>query len=96
MTLLPWRTLRGVIWFSASWTVGGLTYTTPRSWVSREYGIRQNTFTSPEIMVDLSESEERPYTRALRPLVDTFWQLDGRKETTFAPNGIWNPFQRYD
>lgn len=71
-------------------------YTTPRSWAPREYGIRQNTFTSPEVMVDLQEPEEKPFPRTLRPLVDTFWQLDGREGTPFTPKGEWNPFLRYE
>jgi len=47
-------------------------------------------------MVDLSEPEERPFARTLRPLVDTFWQLDGREGTPFTPKGEWKPFERYD
>jgi hypothetical protein len=70
-------------------------YTTLRSWTPREYGIRQNTFTSPEVVVDLNESEERPYARTLLPLVDTFWQLDGREGTPFISDEQWNPFKRY-
>lgn len=71
-------------------------FSTLMSWARREYGIRQNSFASPEVMVDLSEGEERPFPRALRPLVDTFWQLDGREGTPFTPNGEWNPFGRYE
>ncbi len=71
-------------------------YSTLMSWSGREFGIRQCAVTSPEVMVDLSEHEEQPYPRALRPLVDTFWQLDGREGTPFIPNGEWNPFRRYD
>lgn len=70
-------------------------FSTAMTWYPGESGIRQNTFTSPEVTVDLSELEERPYPRTLRPLVDTFWQLDGREGTPFAPNGEWNPFGRY-
>jgi hypothetical protein len=70
-------------------------FSTTMTWYARESGIRQNTFTSPEVMVDLSELEDRPYTRTLRPLVDTFWQLDGREGTPCTPNGEWNPFSRY-
>ncbi len=71
-------------------------YSTLMSWIGRDSGIRQNAVTSPEVMVDLSEPEEAPYARTLRPLVDTFWQLDGREGTPFTPNGEWNPFGRYD
>lgn len=70
-------------------------FSTVLNWDRRESGIRQNTFTSPEIMVDLTEPDERPYTRTLRPLVDTFWQLDGREGTPFTPKGEWNPFGDY-
>jgi hypothetical protein len=71
-------------------------FSVSRIWYPRESGIRENTFTSPEVMVDLSEVEERPYPRTLRPLVDTFWQLDGREGTPFTPNEEWNPFGGYD
>lgn len=71
-------------------------FSTAMNWARRESGIRQDTFTSPEVMVDLSDPEERPYGRTLRPLVDTFWQLDGREGTPFTPNGEWNPFGRYN
>jgi hypothetical protein len=67
-------------------------YTTPRLWYPREYGVRQNTFTSPEVMVGLSEPEDQPYVQTLRPLIDTFWQLDGKEESPFVINGTWNPF----
>lgn len=71
-------------------------YSTPRTWTGNDFGIRQDSVTSPEVMVDLREQEERPFPRAMRPLVDTFWQLDGREGTPFTPNGEWNPFGRYD
>lgn len=70
-------------------------FTTDMQFSSREFGIRQNMFTSPEVAADLSEPEEAPFSRTLRPLVDMFWQLDGREETPFAENGKWNPFGRY-
>jgi hypothetical protein len=44
-------------------------YSTLMTWTGRDFGIRQGTVTSPEVMVDLSEHEERPYPRAMRPLV---------------------------
>lgn len=71
-------------------------YSTLMTWSGRDFGIRQGTVTSPEVMVDLSEHEERPYPCVMRPLVDTFWQLDGREGSPFIPNGEWNPFCRYD
>jgi hypothetical protein len=43
-------------------------YSTLMTWTGRDFGIRQGTVTSPEVMVDLSEHEERPYPRAMRPL----------------------------
>lgn len=70
-------------------------FSTLMTWSGNDFGIRQETMTSPEVMVDLSEQEERPYPRSMRPLVDTFWQLDGREGTPFIPNGEWNPFRRY-
>ena len=72
-------------------------FSTLRLWSPREHGtrIRQDTFMSPEIMVDLSEPEKRPYARTLRPLVDMLWQLDGIEETPFTMNGEWDPFVRY-
>jgi len=84
--------------FSMVGVEGKQVFSTLRLWCPREHdtGIRQDTFTSPEIMVDLSEPEERPYARTLRPLVDMLWQLDGREETPFTPNGEWNPFGRYE
>lgn len=58
--------------------------------------IRQNTFTSPEVYVDLSEPEEqKPFHRTLRPLVDTLWQVGGREETPFKMDETWEPFARY-
>ena len=71
-------------------------YSTLMSWSGRDFGIRQSAITSPEVMVDLSEHEERPYPHAMRPLVDTFWQLDGREGTPFTSNDEWNPFFSYD
>ena len=61
----------------------------------RESLIRQNVFTSPEIYVDLNDPEEMPFKRTLRPLVDTFWQLDGREGTPFIYQGEWDAFRRY-
>ncbi len=70
-------------------------FSTALSWDRRESGIRQNTFTSPEVLADLSEPDEPPYARTLRPLVDTFWQLDGREGTPFLTGEQWNPFGNF-
>jgi hypothetical protein len=88
----------GVVYvgFSIIGVEGKQIYSTLRLWSGRDFGIRQNTVSSPEVMVDLSEPEDRPYARTLRPLVDTFWQLDGREGSPFTPNGEWNPFGRYE
>jgi hypothetical protein len=58
--------------------------------------IRHNVFTSPEVLVDISEPEEFPYRLTLLPLVNTFWQMGGRERTPFIPNdGDWDPFRHY-
>jgi hypothetical protein len=84
--------------FSIVGIEGKQIFSTIRLWSPREHGtgIRQDTFTSPEIMVELNEPEEKPYTRTLRPLVDILWQLDGIEQTPFMVGGEWNPFRRYD
>jgi hypothetical protein len=43
--------------------------------------IRDNVFNSPEIMIDLAHQEERPFGKALLPLVDIMWQVAGRGGT---------------
>jgi len=58
--------------------------------------IVSDTFSSPEIYVDLSEPEEdEPFARTLRPLVDTLWQVAGLEETPFRLDGTWKPFADY-
>lgn len=59
--------------------------------------IRQNVFSSPEVLVDMSEPEEHPFSRTLLPLVDTMWQVGGREGTPFIPRGgKWDPFPQYN
>jgi hypothetical protein len=60
-----------------------------------ESATQQDTFISPEVLVDPNEPEDYPYTKTLLPLVDTMWQVAGRMETPFKPNGVWEPFRRY-
>jgi hypothetical protein len=56
-----------------------------------------NIFNSPEVLVNLNDPEESPYSRTLRPLVDTMWQVAGLQETPFFKrNGEWDPFGRYN
>jgi hypothetical protein len=57
--------------------------------------INQDIFNSPEILADLSESEDVPYGKTLLPLVDTMWQVAGLQGTPFKPRGEWNPFGHY-
>jgi hypothetical protein len=86
------RTGSAYVGFSMIGIEGKRMFATFRTWFDRDSFIRQNTFTSPEIYVDLNEQEDSPYERLLRPLVDTLWQLDGRVGTPFTPGGVWNPF----
>jgi hypothetical protein len=65
-----------------------------------EYEIRQNTFSSPEVYVDLSEpAEGLPFPKTLRPLVDTLWQVGGLEQTPCilfdGHERVWNPFATY-
>ena len=65
------------------------------STVFGQHLIRQNIFSSPEVLVDINEPEESPYGRTLLPLVDTMWQVGGREGIPFKPKGVWNPFGLY-
>ena len=58
--------------------------------------VTDNIFNSPEVLVNMNDSEESPYSRTLRPLVDTMWQVAGLQETPFRRNGEWDPFGRYN
>lgn len=55
--------------------------------------IRENVFTSPEILMDVNSTEERPYGKTLLPLIDIMWQVSGRAGSPFKPGGVWNPFR---
>jgi hypothetical protein len=57
--------------------------------------IQTNVFSSPEVLVDMSEQEGAPFSRTLLPLVDTLWQVGGRETTPFKPNGVWDPFTQW-
>jgi hypothetical protein len=58
--------------------------------------IRQDIFNSPEILVDLSKSDEQSHVRNLLPLIDTMWQVAGREGTPYRDSsGEWNPFEDY-
>jgi len=71
-------------------------YISAGSYSSRDDSIRENVFTSPEILVDIDEPEEPPYPKTLLPLVDTMWQVGGLERTPFTEgDGTWNPFRQY-
>jgi len=55
-----------------------------------------NIFNSPEVLVNLNDRDESPYSNALLPLVDTMWQVAGREGSPFRRNGVWDPFGRYN
>jgi hypothetical protein len=57
--------------------------------------IRQNVFTSPEVLVDPNEPEEQPFEKTLLPLVDTLWQVGGYQGTPCKRQGTWKPFDEY-
>jgi hypothetical protein len=81
--------------FSLIGIEGKKMFTTLMTWFDPGYGIGQNVFTSPEVLVELIDPEERPYDRTLRPLVDTLWQIAGRERTPFLIEGKWYPFGNY-
>lgn len=56
----------------------------------------QDFFMSPEVFVDVNDSEAKPYRKTLLPLVNTMWQLAGRESTPYTRNGEWDPFFQYD
>lgn len=76
--------------FSLIGIAGKTVYGTPMTTVDMP-PIQTNAFLSPEVMVDISEPEPAPFSRALLPLVDTLWQVGGREATPFTPNGVWDP-----
>ena len=57
--------------------------------------IRQNVFTSPEVLVDPNEPEGPPFEKTLLPLVDTLWQVGGYQGTPCRRQGNWKPFEQY-
>lgn len=57
--------------------------------------IRQNVFTSPEVLVDPAELEQPPFEKTLLPLVDTLWQVGGYQGTPCKGQGAWKPFEQY-
>lgn len=58
--------------------------------------VRQNTFVSAEVYVDVNEPEKRPYRKTLLPLADTLWQLAGREGSPFKIEGVWEPFEEWE
>jgi hypothetical protein len=55
-----------------------------------------NVFVSPEVLVGINNTEAPPYPAALRPLVDTMWQVAGFDGTPFIHTGKWDPLGRYN
>lgn len=70
-------------------------YSTMMTSISNQHVARDNIFISPEVLVDLNEAEEPPFSKTLLPLIDTMWQVAGREGTPFKPKGVWNPFKQY-
>lgn len=78
--------------FSLTGITNKMIFATPMTTVSHKGGIGENTFVSPEVFVDISESEQQPYARTLLPLVDAMWQVGGREGTPFLRPDGWYPF----
>ncbi len=57
--------------------------------------IRENIFVSPEVLIDITESEQHPYPKTLLPLVDPMWQIFGREGTPFKMPDGWYPFGNF-
>jgi hypothetical protein len=57
--------------------------------------IKDNVFTSPEVFVNINDTDESPYPRTLLPLVDTMWQVAGRKKSPFYSGDVWSPFGNF-
>lgn len=81
--------------FSLIGIANKLMYATPSLSFFDRNPIRSNVFTSPEVLVDITEPEEYPFRKALLPLADTMWQVGGREGSPFKPSGIWQPFGHY-
>jgi hypothetical protein len=52
-----------------------------------------NIFNSPEVLINLEDQEELPYSGALLPLFNCMWQLCGLEESPFKSNVGWEPFR---
>jgi hypothetical protein len=83
------------IGFSLTGLTNKMIFATLMSSVFRKGGIRENIFVSPEVFVDITETETHPYPKTLLPLVDTMWQIDGREGTPFRKPDGWYPFGNY-
>jgi hypothetical protein len=59
---------------------------------SRKTAIADDSFTSPEVFVDINETEMKPFRKTLLPLIDTLWQVAGLAGTPFRLKGEWCPF----
>jgi hypothetical protein len=80
------------IGFSLSGLTNKTIFSTLMSSVFQKSAIRENIFVSPEVFIDITESEPHPYPKTLLPLVDTMWQIDGREGTPFKKPDGWYPF----
>lgn len=80
--------------FSLIGVAGKTLYSTPMGTIDMP-PIHTNLFSSPEVLVDMSEPEAAPFSRTLLPLVDTLWQVGGREATPFKVNDVWDPFGQY-
>ena len=80
------------IGFSLTGIAGKMIFSTPTTSVFHKPGILENIFISPEVFVDITESEPSPYAKTLLPLVDAMWQVGGREGTPFMTPDGWNPF----
>ena len=67
-------------------TISGLEF-------QRSGGTDRNIFISPEVLADIKEPEDVPYTTTLLPLVDTMWQVGGLAQTPFRRKSDWRPFE---
>jgi hypothetical protein len=83
------------IGFSLSGLTNKAIFSTLMSSVFQKSAIRENIFVSPDVFIDITESEPHPYPRTLLPLVDTMWQIDGREGTPFKMPDGWYPFGNF-
>ncbi len=80
------------IGFSLSGLTNKTIFSTLMSSVFQKNAIREDIFVSPEVFIDITESEPHPYPKTLLPLIDTMWQIDGREGTPFKKPDGWYPF----